>query len=139
VKRRFIAALLLLSLVGWANSAAFCLSALARMVTHVAFTPAADSNHSQHHPRCPRVTAKPTVQTWAPSSQPCETGHRCCFLQNPQIPSNLPGRSENSRADRQIVATAVVPAPDAIRAEALSMPQTDVFRAYSQLSTILRI
>lgn len=138
MKRRFIAALLLLSLVGWANSAAFCLSALARMVTHVAITVAADS-HSPHHPCCPRVTAKPAVWVWAPATEPCQNGHRCCFVQNPQIPSNLPGRSETSRADRQMIAAADVLRPDAILAGTLVTPQAGMLHSPSLLSTVLRI
>ena len=138
MKRRFIAALLLFSLVGWANSAAFCLSALTGMVTHVATTLAAHSGHN-HHPCCPRVTAKPVVRVWAPSSLPCETGHRCCFVQNPQIPSNLPSRSENSRADRQMIAAASVLRPDVILAETLVTPEGIVAHSPSLLSTVLRI
>jgi len=138
VKRRFIAVLLLLSLVGWANSAAFCLSALTGMVTHVATTLVAHSGHT-HHPCCPHITARAAAWVLAPASQPCENGHRCCFVQNPQIPSNLPGRFEDSSADRQMNAAGSALTPDATLTETLGAPRVRVLHQYSPLSTVLRI
>jgi len=136
VKRRLIAAVLLLNLVSWANSAAFCLSGLAVMATHAAsMLSTARSGATPQHPCCPHAQAKTAADTWTPL-QSCEHGHRCCFVQNPQIPSNLP---ESPRPAGQVAAvannahamTAPVAAPSTLQVKAT--------RSYSELSTVLRI
>ena len=139
MKHRFIAAVLLLNLVSWANSAAFCLSDLATMATHAASMLAtAHPGHTQQLPCCPHVRANSAADTWT-SSQPREHGHRCCFLQNPQIPSNLPGRSENSRPNGQVAAVVNNPHTVATPVEASATLQVEAFRPNSALSTVLRI
>lgn len=135
MRRRLIAAVLLLNLVSWANSSAFCLSGLATMAARAASSVAAASSHTPHHPCCPRVQAKAAADTWTPL-QPCDHGHRCCFVQNPQIPSNLP---EGPRPAGQAASVANSPHAITVPVVAISTPQVKTARSYSKLSTVLRI
>lgn len=134
MRRRLIAAVLLLNLVSWANSSAFCLSGLATMAARAASSVAAPS-HTPHHPCCPHVQAKTAADTWT-SSQPCDHGHRCCFVQNPQIPSNLP---EGPRPTGQVASVANSPHAITAPVAAISTPHVKTARSYSKLSTVLRI
>jgi len=133
LKRRLIAALVLLNLVSWANSAAFCLSGLGVMAAHIA--PATRASQAPQHPCCPHVQAKTASDTWTPS-QPCEHGHRCCFMQNPQIPSNLP---ESPSPAGQVAPVAHSPYAMTVAVATFSTPQVKAARSYSELSTVLRI
>lgn len=138
MRRRFIAALLLLNLLSWANSAAFCLSGLATMATHAAKLANAQPSHKLLHPCCPRVQANPATDSWT-RSQSYEPGHRCCFVQNPQIPSTLPGRSEVARPNGQVAAIANNPDEAAIPVHTLATVRAEAFRPNSAFSVVLRI
>jgi len=133
VKRRLIAAVLLLNLVSWANSAAFCLSGLGTMAAHIA--PATHASQAARHSCCPHAQAKTPSDTWTPS-QPCEHGHGCCFVQNPPIPSSLP---ERPRAAGQVAPVAHSPHAMTVAVATFSTPQVKAARSYSELSTVLRI
>jgi len=133
VKRRFIAAVVLLNLVSWANSAAFCLSGLGVMAAHIA--PATHASQAPRHSCCPHVQAKAASDTWTPS-QACEYGHRCCFVQNPQIPSNLP---ESPGPAGQVASVAHGPNAMTAAVATPSTPKVKVARSYFEFCTVLRI
>jgi len=135
VQYRLIAALLVLNLVGWANSAAFCLSGLTVMAAHAVSHVAAASSHTPQHPCCPHLQTRAASDAWAPVPA-CELGHRCCFVQNPQIPSNLP---ESPRPAGHIASPANSPHAMTIPVASGSTPQPKAARSYSELSTVLRI
>ena len=134
VKPKFIAAILLLNLVAWTNSAAFCLSGLSAMASHVA----AAAGISPQHPCCPHPTAKPAARdrTQSPSSG---NGHRCCFVQNPQIPSNLPGRAQNSNQRGPVAILPQLPGMATTSHAAIATSAIDGLRTNSRCSTVLRI
>ena len=134
MKHRFIAAILLLSLVAWANSAAFCLSGLSAMASHVA----AAVGMSPQHTCCPHPTAKLPAKDWT-QSQSSDNGHRCCFVQNPQIPSNLPGRSQNSNQCGPVATLPQLPGMATASHAAIATSAIDGMRTSSQFSTVLRI
>ena len=135
MKRRLIAALLVLNLVGWANSAAFCLSGLTVMAAHAVSHVAAASSHTPQHPCCPHVQARVASDAWVPL-QPCEHGHRCCFVQNPQIPSNLP---ESPRSAGQVASVTNSSHAMSLAVATRSTPKVQAARSYFELSTVLRI
>jgi hypothetical protein len=140
MKHRFIAGVLLLSLVSWANSAAFCLSGLSTMATHVAsMVGITHATHSQQHACCPKIAAKPAADNWTPSL-PSDHGHRCCFVQNPQIPSNLPGGTTENRSPHGLaVAYLNVPGPSTAALPDSAILQVQAFRSPSTFSSVLRI
>lgn len=132
MKSRLIAAALLLNLLSWANSTAFCLSGLATMALHS--TSVASPAQALQHPCCPQAQPKPASDAWTPS-QPCEHGHRCCFVQNPQIPSNLP-QGPRQAGHVAIVANSSYVA--IVSTQPVSTLPTNPFRQPSELSTVLR-
>jgi hypothetical protein len=134
VKHRFIAAILLLNLVAWANSAAFCLSGLSAMASHVA----AAVGIAPQHPCCPHPTARPPAKNWM-LSHSSGNGHRCCFVQNPQIPSNLPGRTQNSNQRGPVAILPQLPEMAMPSQAAFATSPIDSLRTSSQFSTVLRI
>ncbi len=139
MKQRFIAAVLLLNVVSWANSAAYCLSGMGRMASQI--TGVLKSGHAtspQTHACCPHLPSKPESRDSAvPASEGID--HRCCFVQNPQIPSNLPAKSRSSNPYGQSLAGSnevSIPVLATIDSEVLPAA---VFRNCSTLSTVLRI
>ena len=88
VKQRVISAWMVLALVSWANSSAYCMAGLSHMVAMVTGTQTAVAQHAC----CPHLhqqsTPAPGQENWG--VPPLPQNHRCCFVQNPQIPSNMP-------------------------------------------------
>jgi hypothetical protein len=133
VPKRLIAALLLLNLMSWANSAAYCLSGLGRMAPHTSRMMAANS-HAQHS-CCPHDKATTKTHTLTALAI-CHQGHNCCFVQNPQIPSNLP---EGPTMIGQVIHTTHEIFIAAISAGSATVQSFETFQPYSSFSTILRV
>jgi hypothetical protein len=134
VKHKFITAILLFNLVAWANSAAFCLSGLSAMASHVA----AVVGISPPHSCCPHPTTKLPAKDWT-QSQSSDNGHRCCFVQNPQIPSNLPGRSQNSDRHVGIISASYMTNSPTADFGVPAILRVDGFHQASRFGTVLRI
>jgi len=136
VKHRFIAAVLLLNLVGWSNSAAFCLSGLGRMASQL--TSALKTGHMtgpRLHACCPRPQSKPQSGNSA-GSTPSVPDHRCCFVQNPQIPSSLHTKSRDLRTESVV---GLLTVHSALTLRSIHAECTPVFRESSSFGTVLRI
>jgi hypothetical protein len=133
ISKRLIAAVLMLNLVSWANSAAYCLSGLGNMARHAAMV-ASVSSHSQHS-CCPQRKTQSDRQTVS-AAEICHHGHECCFVQNPQIPSNLPeGPREIGQATPAVGEIFIT----AIPAESTAAESFETFQPYSSFSSILRV
>lgn len=142
MKNRWIAGLLLLTLLTWANSPAWPgPEPASRQISASAVAP--EHQHSPgngHHSCCPNKPLQITLQAPLSPAMPCGDHHRCCILQSPGAPLGLPVSSERSRPGADIAISAVAVAPDRVSSDAHpGILRADALRPYPTLSMIFRV
>src|SRR5579863_6834666 len=136
MRNRWIAGLVLSSLLVWADAPAWSDASL-RMHSPAA-AEALSVNHTDtriaHHACCPSIKINATVQISA-LADPCGGRHRCCFSPAPAFPSSLPVNSKHTGAARTV---SVVDCAKVSTPPARSLTFADVSGFYSSLSMVLR-
>lgn len=103
MRNKWIAGLVLCSLFGWADAAAWSSASLQIQSPAAAEALSAHRTHTSaaHHGCCPSLKSSVLVQISA-LPDPCGGQHRCCFSQAPAFPSSLPVNSERVFAGRTV-------------------------------------
>ena len=132
MRNKWIAGLVLSSLLVWADAAAWSDASL-RMHSPAA-AEALSVHRTAHHGCCPGLKSNPVAEI-SPLADPCGGQHRCCFSQAPAFPSSLPVNSERVIAARTV---SVIDCAKASILPARNFTCAHVSSLYPSLSMVLR-
>jgi hypothetical protein len=139
--RRWIAGLLLLTILPWANTLTWSGPShhhLPPLAASSGPSPHQDHANVKGHACCPGFKG-PEILVAAQSTIPCGGQHRCCFSQAPEAPPGLPVKAGNPQWEGRVSAVVTAFDPQRNRNTPVAWDAADTVPPYSSFSTILRI
>lgn len=139
MKNRWIAGVLVIALLAWANAAAWP----GTQPSHGNVASSGPSGHQHspngHHPCCPGKPLQTVFRVPSAPAMPCGSQHRCCVSQSPDLPLSLPV-NEGRSCGAEIEGGMAVTAPASVSSKRpIRFLSGDVSRPGFALSMILRV